>query len=163
MDSLETKIKVKLSHPNARVPSQDIGDVGFDLYAAEDAIIRANKTAVINTGLQFAEDPKIDPRMHDKSRWSVLAKIEGRSGLASKGIFPVGGIVDPSYRGDIKVCLYNGTENKEPYEVKVGDRIAQLVLYPVVAKKAIHNVLFEEVEVQEESDRGDKGFGSSGR
>ena len=80
--------------------------------------------------------------------------------MASRGVFPVGGIIDTSYRGEILVCLYNGTD--KPYEIEAGDRIAQMVFYPVLALKEYHEVLWVEVKEQSDSARGSKGFGSTG-
>lgn len=80
--------------------------------------------------------------------------------MASKGVWPVGGIIDPSYRGDIQVCLYNSSG---VYRVNKGDKIAQLVAYAVVAKSDSHVVEVKEAEWQDDSKRGGDGFGSSGR
>jgi dUTP pyrophosphatase len=87
-------------------------------------------------------------------------KIEGRSGLASKGIFPVGGIIDPSYRGEICVLLFNSTESSCSFNS--GDRVAQLVCYHSLAPLEGSQVTFEIVDDVVSTDRGDKGFGSSG-
>lgn len=147
----------KKSSEDAKLPTQEQGDVGFDIYASEDMVLVPGKTTMVNTNLQFARDPTLFD--HAFQPMSMLLKIEGRSGLASKGIFPVGGIVDPSYRGDIKVCLYSCV----PYRVSKGDKIAQLVAYPVVAKSDAHIVEVHGVDWQQDSKRGDKGFGSSGK
>jgi dUTP pyrophosphatase len=113
---------------------------------------------MIDTGLILAD---VKYGLSNKSH--VLLKIEGRSGLASKGIFPTGGIVDPSYRGHIRVALNNFSG--ADYHVKVGDRIAQFVVYPVYANGSTeHSVIhIEESHDVSDTDRGAKGFGSSGR
>lgn len=147
------------SHADAVIPTQEKGDVGWDLYSVAEVSLDPGKVTNINTGLQIARTPFIDG--NNSNMWSVLMKIEGRSGLASKGVFPVGGIIDPNYRGDIGVCLFNSSN--EHHRVEPGDRVAQLVLYPVVALKDSHHVEFQEVEWQDGSNRGNKGFGSSGR
>lgn len=149
----------KKTHPDAVIPTQEEGDVGWDLYSVENKPLSPEMVTIINTGLQLASTPLIAG--NDQNMWSVLMKIEGRSGLASKGIFPVGGIIDGTYRGDIKVCLFNTIPAR--YLIEAGDRIAQLVLYPVVATKRGHHVEFQEVDWQHESSRQDHGLGSSGR
>lgn len=148
-------IKLNKKHEDAVLPTQSKDDVGFDLYAIESGVIGPNSSAKIDTGLCFAEP--IDAI----GNYKVFAKMEGRSGLASKSIFPIGGIIDPSYRGLLKVVLYNGSQHL--YEYKKGDKIAQLVLYTALFNSENIKVNFVETDEIKESDRGDKGFGSSGR
>lgn len=150
-------IKVKRTHPDAVIPDQKVGDVGWDLTAVEGDIIEPGKVAVAPTGLVLAENPYASD-IHNQ----VLLKIEARSGLASKHcVFPVGGIIDPSYRGEMGVMLYNGGD--QPYEFYKGDRVAQIVIYEVHAKTIGNKTCFMEAAAVRSSDRGDKGFGSSGR
>ena len=150
-------IKVKKTHPDAVIPKQKVGDVGWDLTSVEGGTIQPGKVAVVPTGLMLAENPFAND-IHRQ----VLLKVEGRSGLASKHcVFPVGGIIDPSYRGEMGVMLYNGGDT--PYEFKKGDRVAQIVLYEVHAKTTTSKTSFIEVDTVRSSDRGNKGFGSSGR
>jgi dUTP pyrophosphatase len=176
---LETKIGIYKSHEDAILPTQNIDDIGFDIYSVEDVEIKSLSVGKIDTGLKFSETPKMPINLSESyfgldafseletkyklsdSCMSLETKIEGRSGLASKGIFPVGGIVDPSYRGPIIVCLFNSTSDS--YFVKKGDKIAQLVLRPVLANTKDHKVNFEFRDKQEETERGEKGFGSSGK
>ncbi len=171
-------------HIDAELPTQGLDDVGFDLKSVEKGKIAPRSSAVISTGLKLAKKVESDPvslrTIHEADRGDkntspyVLSldmkrlcvpyfKIEGRSGLASKNIFPIGGIIDPSYRGVIKVVLYNGGEAE--YEYKVGDKIAQFVCYLVVANSPEVRVSLHEVESTsvEKTKRGAKGFGSSGR
>jgi dUTP pyrophosphatase len=140
--------RLKKLVPEAKIPVVSPGNVGFDITSVEDKIIYAYSTAVIRTGLQLAEAHVND---------FAFLKVEGRSGLASRGIFPVGGIIDPSYRGEIKIVLYNGCEDS--YQIKKGDRIAQLVCYQVRAD----DMVIEETTEVTETERGASGFGSSGR
>ena len=154
-------IKFKLTHSDAILPkAAKEGDIGFDLYAVEDFYLFPQTTGVIKTGLTLAG-------FSDAPHASWFMKVEGRSGLASKGIFPVGGIIDPSYRGEIGVILFNSNPNPTnpncvptPYKITKGDRIAQLVLYSVISGG---EVLFKQTEEIEETQRGDSGFGSSGK
>jgi len=154
-----TNIRVIKTNPDAVLPTQKIGDVGFDLYSVEDIVAEPHKSVIIDIGLAYASDPIALDNPNDPIQ--LLGKIEGRSSLASKGLFPVGSILDPSYRGTIKVCLFNGTDS--PYEISKGDRVAQMVFYPVLARKENHHVEFIETDSQVESERGDSGFGSSGK
>ena len=147
------KINVVLSHEKAVLPKQAEGDVGFDVHSVESGTILPGKTCCINTGIQQADNP---PSNHEK----FFIKVEGRSGLALKGIFPVGGIVDPSYRGDIGIILYNSSDNA--FVFKTGDRIAQLVIYPALATDSKSKTEFTLSDKQHASLRGSKGFGSSG-
>jgi dUTP pyrophosphatase len=154
---LSLYIKVKKTHPDAVIPRQKVGDVGWDLTAVEDGTIQPGKVAVAPTGLILAENPFAND-IHSQ----ILLKIEGRSGLASKHcVFPVGGIIDPSYRGEMGVMLYNGGDT--PYEFKKGDRVAQIVVYEVHAKTMSNKTCFMEADTVRTSERGSKGFGSSGR
>ena len=85
--------------------------------------------------------------------------VQPRSGLAFKHgvtVLNTPGLIDSGYRGELKVCLINH-DPTEPFEVTRGERIAQLVV------QAVENVNFVEVDSLDESERGDKGFGSSGR
>ena len=119
-------------------------DTGLDVTSVADKVIPARGSAVIDVGLEFAH---IDP--------GFWIKIEGRSGLGFKhGILPHPGIIDSGYRGDAGVKLYNLTD--KDYEVKAGDRIAQFVVY------TNHVVEVQEGDIQE-TERGAKGFGSSGK
>lgn len=168
----ETKLELVKSHNDAKLPQQSQDDVGWDVFAVEDSYINPGEVGKVNTGIKFAKNPMapsktelfgagpMAPVAHDK-RWSIETKIEGRSGMASRGIWPVGGVVDPRYRGEIIVCLFNST--KEVYKVNKEDKIAQLVLRPVLANTKNHKVEFTFVDKQEETDRGSKGFGSSGK
>ena len=116
----------------------------MDVTSVESVTIPARGSAVVGVGLKFA--------YIEEGFW---VKVEGRSGLGFKhGIIPHPGIIDEGYRGDAGVKLYNLTDKN--YEVKAGDRIAQFVVY------ANYPVEVSEGSV-EESVRGDKGFGSSGK
>ena len=140
MITLKCKVGTNGQLPTKNNPS----DEGWDLYSAETIVLPAHKQTMIETEL-YCEFPE-----------GVWGQIEGRSGLAAKhGIFPAGGIIDNGYTGHIKVVLYNGGE--EAFTVTKGDRIAQLVLRNMVVAEAI------QVDELGEKDRGDKGFGSSGK
>lgn len=132
---------------DAIVPTQaHEGDAGSDLYAVEGTTLEPGARAKVPTGIAIA--------IPDGHAGLVLP----RSGLAHKhGITLTNtpGLIDSGYRGELQVLMLN-TDRIETYEVKPGDRIAQLV---VVAFAAI---AWTGVDEFEETTRGDGGFGSSG-
>ena len=138
-------LKFKKTDESAVLPSKNHkDDTGLDVTCVEDKVIPAKGSAVIEVGLKFAY---IEP--------GYWVRIEGRSGLGFKhGILPHPGIIDSGYRGSAGIKLYNLTD--KDYEVKAGDRIAQFVVYNN------HYVKVIEGEI-ENSLRGEKGFGSSGK
>ena len=122
------------------------GDAGADLVSAETVRLLPGQRALVGTGVRIA--------LPD----GYAAFVLPRSGLAAKhGITIVNapGTVDSGYRGEIKVNLLN-TDSSTAYDVNVGDRIAQLVVLPVPRAQ------FIPVESLPDSDRGDRGFGSTG-
>lgn len=140
------KMKFKKLSDNAKTPTlADSGAAGYDLYAAEDVIVRSGVVAKVNTGIAIELD---------KFNYAAVCS---RSGLASKGIWVANapGIVDSSYRGNVGVLLYNSTPQE--FVVRKGDRIAQIVVQPYLT------VDWEEVEELSETQRGEGGFGSSGK
>lgn len=143
-------IKFKKTNPDAILPKRNhdnmdgTSDTGYDVYSVEDKVIPARGSAVVDVGLEFAY---IEPHY-----W---VKIEGRSGLGFKhDIIPHGGIVDNAFRGNAGIKLRNLSD--KDYEVKKGDRIAQFVVYPLIDAEISEGDI-------EDTDRGAKGFGSSGR
>lgn len=118
------------------------GDAGLDLYADEYRIVRAGNRALVNTGLAVAIPP------------GYVGLIWPRSGLAAKhGISVDAGVIDSGYRGPIKVLLTNSSN--EEYTVRVGDKIAQLLIQPVALIPPV------EVDELDASERNGGGFGSS--
>ncbi len=137
-------VKIKKLHPDAKTPihaSQD--SAGFDLHTLEEITIHPKSTAVIPTGISW-EIPR-----------GYYVKLAGRSGLASKGITPLGGIIDADYRGEVKVILHNLSDH--PHTLAKGDRIAQGIIMPVSQAD------FEETNTLSETQRNEGGFGSSGK
>jgi dUTP pyrophosphatase len=122
------------------------GDAGADLRAAEAVDLAPGQRATVGTGVSIA--------LPD----GYAAFVVPRSGLAMKhGITIVNspGTVDAGYRGEIRVTLLN-TDTTETYSVVIGDRIAQIIVQPVVRAR------FVEVEKLPGSQRGEAGFGSTG-
>ena len=148
------KILFKKLSPTAKIPTTiGEGNVGFDVYCDEEVAIPPMKTKKISSGIQLA-----DASVCDSQGNSIYFKIEGRSGLASKGVFPIGGIVDSSvYRGPLGIMLANMSDITVIF--KPGDRIAQLVVYKVGTSP---EVVMSETDVVTETTRGSHGFGSSG-
>lgn len=143
-------IKFVKTHEKAVLPKYNhsdpyTGDSGLDVTAVEDAIIPYSGSAVVPVGLKLAY---VTP--------GYWFRVEGRSGLGFKhSIAPHFGIIDNPYRGDMGIKLYNF--GKADYTVKAGDKIAQLIIYPLIQAN-IHWA--DEVS---ETNRGEKGFGSSGK
>ncbi len=118
------------------------GDLAADLYAAEAVVIEAGATLPVPTGIALEF-----PATHG-------ALVEDRSGLAVRGVTTLAGVIDPGYRGEIKVVVTN--LSAVAVGVKVGDRIAQLRIVERIEAQ------FEEVTELAEAPRGDAGFGSTG-
>ena len=146
------KLKFVKTHSDAVLPKRNhddpiFGDTGYDVTAVEDTLIPAHSAVVVPVGLKLGQVPP-----------GFWIRIESRSGLQFKyNISAFNGIIDNNYRGDMGVRLINNSD--VDYQVKKGDRVAQLVLYPLVAVTP-ENVLFTEEATATE--RGEKGFGSSG-
>lgn len=147
-------IKWKKLTDTARLPfASRKGDIGFDVCSDQSFVLEPRTTMKISTGIKLADMPT-----EDKDRNKIFIKVEGRSGLSAKGIFPVGGIVDPTYRGEVFIVLTNN--GMEPGVFGVGDKIAQLVVYKVATAGEVE---METSEVVTQTNRNDAGFGSSGR
>jgi len=122
------------------------GDAGADLKSTKDINIPARGRALVHTGVKIA--------LPD----GFVALVHPRSGLAAKNgitVLNTPGTVDAGYRGEIMVTLFNSSD--ADFEVKRGDRIAQLVIQQVEKAK------FVSVSELPESERGARGFGSTGR
>lgn len=139
---------VKRLRPEARLPLRAYaGDAAFDLHAAVDLVIAPQERAVVPTGIALGLPP------------GVAALTLPRSGLAARhGITIVNapGLIDPGYRGEIQVILLN-TDRHAAFAVHVGDRIAQLLLVDLLDATMV------EVDELDDTPRGARGFGSSGR
>ncbi len=167
---MEPRIKVKLLHPDARVPSVTYAgsDLGFDLYAIEDVVLAPGVPVKVRTGIAL-EGP---------SGCGFL--LGDRSSMAARGVTYAGGRIDAGYRGEILVCLINVNQPRctlrtearadgalidvtlEYEDLRVhlakGDKIAQMSPF-----HALTHLKIEAVEELAASERAEKGFGSSGR
>lgn len=138
-------VKVKRLHPEAVIPYYDHpGDAGLAVHTIEGKVLQPGDRYSFDTGwaLEFSAE--------------YVALLMDRSGLSSKfGLKTMAGVADSNYRGSYHVVMTN--MSRESYEVKKGDKIAQLLLVPVAS------VVMEEVEELADSSRGSSGFGSTGR
>jgi dUTP pyrophosphatase len=138
-------LKVKRLRPDAKLPTRATsGSGGWDLYACEQAQIGGNAAVNIGTGLAMEI-----PRGH-------VGLIRSRSGLSfNRSLVAFDATIDSDYRGGVCVRLYNRGATHE--DIQAGDRIAQLVVVPVPEVEIV------EAEELSETERGEAGFGSSGR
>lgn len=123
------------------------GDAGMDVFSSMDCVIAAGERAVIPTGIAIALPE------------GYVAFAHPRSGLAAKhgiSIVNAPGTIDSGYRGEIKIILIN-TDKEAAFEIKRGDRIAQLVFQKFESAK------FFEVAQLPQSQRAGGGFGSTGQ
>jgi dUTP pyrophosphatase len=142
------QIRIQRIHPGATLPVYAHGpleDAGMDLCAVEDVLLEPRVPRLVPTGLTIELPPGYE------------AQVRPRSGLALKhaiGMPNAPGTIDPGYRGELKVILIN--HGREPYTVRAGDRIAQMIVARYEAVEWVEGNLAD-------SRRGDGGFGSSGR
>lgn len=135
---------VKRLTDTARIPTRGSGEAAaLDLYADETIDLQPGAVTSVRLGIATAF-----PR-------GYAAMIWDRSGMGKRGLHVFGGVVDSDYRGEWKVLLYNATGYV--YRVRQGDRVAQAVLQAVQGWPII------EVETLEGTNRGDGGFGSTGK
>jgi dUTP pyrophosphatase len=149
LDTALDQLQVRLLRPGAQAPARTRpGDAGYDLCSAESFSLWPGERVTVPTGIAIALPP------------GLAGLVVPRSGLASQhGISVVNGpgLIDPNYRGEVRVVLVNLGDAR--FEAAVGDRIAQLLLVPFVAPDAC---VVDELPPSGD-DRGEHGFGSSGR
>jgi dUTP pyrophosphatase len=135
------KVKRLTSHailPTIGHPGEDIG---YDLYASEDVTLDARGAAGVPTGIAIEFDPPAG------------GVVKTRSGMAKKRLMCNAGVIDAGYRGEVIVLMENLAETA--YEIKRGDKIAQLLEHPFLATEVVESDLTDAA-------RGAKGFGSTG-
>ena len=147
MASTMASLSVKLLDESAKMPTvaHPGEDIGYDLYANRDHTLIPGHVHRVHTGVAVAG-------MHGGLPIGFLVK--DRSSMAAKGVFTHGGVIDSSYRGEIVVLM---TTLIDIYEIRSGDRIAQLVPTPVLT-----GPVRDSTELTSGA-RGSQGFGSSGR
>ena len=137
------RIRVQRLEEKARVPTTGSKlAAGHDVYRAENLVIPANNQALVKIGLAIAVPE------------GTYARIEPRSGLATRGISVNAGVIEADFRGEVKVLLVN--HGNLDYEVSTGDRIAQLTV------ERLDDQEWMEVEGLDVTERAEKGFSSSG-
>ena len=139
-------VKVELLDRDAKMPERsNPTDAGADLHSVESVMIHPGERKVVGTGVAL-EIPE-----------GFYGRVAPRSGLAAKhGVDILAGVVDSSYRGEIKVVILN-TDKHNTFHVEKGDRIAQLIV------ESHFNFPFAKTDCLSDSVRGHGGFGSTGR
>ncbi|MBI5467264.1 MAG: dUTP diphosphatase [Candidatus Kerfeldbacteria bacterium] len=138
------EVKVQKLHPAAVIPSQaHPGDAGWDLVTPEEFTLQPGERKTIGLGFAVAFES------------GHVALIRDRSGLGSKGLHTLAGVIDASYRGEWKIVFLN--TSSEPMSLKVGERVAQCLFLPIAG------VEMSETKNLEETSRGSGGFGSTGQ
>ena len=140
----EEILRVKRMNVNAKLPVRgSSGAAGYDLSAAQAAVIPAHGKCLVKTGLAISMPP------------GCYGRIAPRSGLAVKKFIDVGaGVIDSDYRGEIGVVLFNFSNDS--FCINMGDRIAQIIF------EKIKTPSVKETNDLGETDRGNQGYGSSG-
>lgn len=140
----------ELIHPDARLPTKTDGNIGWDFYVVEDEAFNVNsyqlrpgERKLFHTGVKMQLPAGVHMLLWD------------RSGLSAKsGVHRLAGVIDSSYRGEVRVCLVNLGD--KTVQVRSGDRIIQGILQEEVP------AMFVETDSVDETLRGDQGFGSTG-
>lgn len=139
-------LRFKKVHPDAVLPSYaHPSDAGMDLRSVDDLTLAPGQRALVHTGLVMQLPPLYE------------AQVRPRSGLALKNgvtVLNTPGTIDSGYRGEVGVILIN--LGHAAFDVRKGDKIAQMVIAPVTQPN------IEETDVVDETDRGSGGFGSTG-
>lgn len=137
-------LRFRKLNPTAKAPTRaHPDDAGLDLYAVDGADLRPGASAMVATGVSVEV-----PEGH-------VGLILDRSSMARLGLKTAGGVIDAGYRGEVGVILWN--ISKQAHRLSAGDRIAQLLIVPIAVPAV------EEAEDLTETERGAKGFGSTGR
>lgn len=140
------EFEIKKLEKDSKFPTRSYAeDAGWDIYSLKNHCIRPHSVKSINTGIAI------------KPSKGYYITVEGRSSMFRKNIFPIRGIIDANYTGELIVALSNHSDID--YWVEPGDRIAQIIVHKV------HEIEFKEVEefTIESGTRGANGFGSTGK
>jgi len=137
-------IKIKKLTPDAIIPKYaNPGDAGMDFFSNEETLILPSQRKLISTGIAMAIP------------FGYVGLIWDKSGIAAKhGIKVLAGVIDSSYRGEIKILLHN--LSAEEFKIGKGTKIAQMLIQPAEQKQII------EVKELDDTKRGTGGFGSTG-
>ncbi len=136
-------LEIQLLRPEAKPPTRAYHlDAGLDLYAANAAEILPQQSVMVPTGIALAIAE------------GYVGLVADRSSYARRGLKTAGGVIDAGYRGEIVVILWN--LGQETLHISCGDKIAQLLIIPVATPTPVV------IDRLSTSQRGEKGFGSSG-
>jgi dUTP pyrophosphatase len=161
-------LEVQLLEAGAKPPT--VGhpgeDLGYDVFALEDTVLPYGEVKLVRTGIavaaytytpkRYLSDRGIIGEYWQNVKVPLGLLIRDRSSMAAKGIVTSGGVIDAGYRGEIKVLMTYSNYRGTTYEIRAGDKIAQMVPVPV---------LTGEVSIKsslDEAARGGAGFGSTG-
>lgn len=137
-------IKIKKLKENAKLPQYaNPGDVGMDMYAMETVVLAPGEHHIFFHGFAL-EFPT-----------GYAAIVKDKSSISKAELHTMGGVFDAGYRGEYNTHLVN--LGSDSYTVEEGDKVAQLIIYPVAIAE------LEEVDILSESVRGDGAFGSTGK
>jgi dUTP pyrophosphatase len=138
------ELKVKRLHAWAKLPRYGhTGDAGMDLFSAADMVLEPGNVRPVPTGVK-ASIPM-----------GYVGLIWDKSGISLSGVHRLAGVVDAGYRGEIKVVMINLGD--QDFTIARGMKIAQMLIQPVL------HIQIREVDDLEDTDRGEGGFGSTGR
>jgi dUTP pyrophosphatase len=141
---MKLELKVKKMNPEAKLPHYSHkGDAGMDLFSVVDDLLEAGEVKPIPTGIQMAIPE------------GYVGLIWDKSGLSLAGLHRLAGVVDAGYRGEVRVVMAN--LGKEPFVIKKGMKIAQMLIQPVETVEVV------EAEGLDDTSRGEGGFGSTGQ
>jgi dUTP pyrophosphatase len=138
------KLKIQKLKEGVKIPSYaHPGDVGMDVYSLEEKTLKPGEHYLFWLGfaMEFSE--------------GYAAIVKDKGGMSKAGLHTMGGVYDAGYRGEYNIHLVN--LGSEPYTVEIGNKIAQIIFYPVEISE------IEEVETLAESSRGHGRFGSTGK
>lgn len=138
----KSQLQVQLLAPGAQLPvcAHPGSDLGFDLFALEPVTVHPSMVVAVRTGIAV-------------SMPGFGFVIRDRSSMGKKGVFTHGGVIDEGYRGEILVLM----SSTMPYTIQPGDKIAQMI--PLRPETLVEVVAVEQISTTE---RGEKGFGSTG-
>ena len=143
MTNTNTKLKIMLD-AGAKMPTRaHEADAGLDIYAATDGVIPSGGSCTFDTGV------------HAEIPYGYVGMLKSKSGLNCKHGIVSEGVIDAGYTGSIVVKLYNHSGND--YAIKAGEKISQLVILPIITPE------LELVDSLEDTERGNGGFGSTGK
>jgi dUTP pyrophosphatase len=142
-------LRVKLLTPRAKAPTvaHPGEDLGYDVYSAVTLSIPPRGHAMVPTGIAVQCSSALGEPMG--------ALLRDKSSMAARRLILTGGVIDAGYRGEVRVLMENLGDS--PAEIRAGEKIANLIPYPVLTAEVLV------VEELNESKRQDRGFGSTGR